>query len=130
MARDNIVEFEQQVLRAVVALYAAHPNPIDLGGDTLLRPSGKEGDTDFKNRKETASGTIEWLHRSRIVTGELTKSRYKVILNAQLSKSAYARLRRPEEIVGNAPLGQAAAASVATSRDEEAVARLVVGCLS
>jgi hypothetical protein len=106
------------------------PSSIDLEGDTLLKPSVKESDIDFQKRMETASGTIEWLHRSRIVTGELTNSRHKAILNAQLSKSAYSRLRRPEEIVGNTPLGQAAAASVATSHDEEAIARLVVGCLS
>ena len=132
MDADNDAEFEKQVLRAISALYAAHPRTIILGSEITLVPPPTKGDPDYEDRMAFSSGTIYWLHRNGIVTGNLTETTYRAILGAQLSTRAYLILRSRDAAVPDSTLGQAAERCAADpgSRDESAVAELIVRKLS
>src|SRR3981081_1286934 len=90
MIDDNISEFNAQVTRAIATLYKAHPTKMDLGAEHILVPPVAKTDSDFEARMEFASGTLTWLYRNGLVTGELNETAtFALILGAQLSARSY-----------------------------------------
>ena len=97
MIDDNISEFNAQVTRAIAALYKAHPTKINLGAEHILAPPAAKTDADFETRMEFASGTLTWLVRNGLVTGELNETAsLALIVGAQLSARSYETFIRPE----------------------------------
>jgi hypothetical protein len=131
MVADTHAEFEKQVLRIMAALYKSHPRTINLGWDTTLVPCPDKNDPDFEERVTSSDGTILWLYRSGLVTGNLAQGIHHGILDAQLSTRAYSILRKKDNAVEDPSLGQAAvrAAGDPGSREESVVAGLIVGLL-
>jgi hypothetical protein len=129
---DTHAEFGKQVLRVMAALYKSHPRTINLGWDTTLVPCPDENDPDFEERVTSSDGTILWLYRSGLVTGNLAQGIHHGILDAQLSSHAYSILRGNDTAIEDATLGQAAvrAAAEPGSREESVVAGLIVRLLS
>jgi hypothetical protein len=127
MVDDNISEFNAQVTRAIAALYKAHPTKIDLGAEHILVPPAAKADADFETRMEFASGTLAWLFRNGLVTGELNEDSFSLIFGAQLSARSYETFIRPEANANNRPLGQLAisASSQPGTKEESVVAELV-----
>ena len=77
---------------------------------------------------EFASGTLTWLVRNGLVTGELNETaNLALIVGAQLSARSYETFIRPEGHANNKPLGQLAiSASLQPGTKEESdVAELV-----
>jgi len=131
MVADTNAEFEKQVLRIMAALYKSHPRTINLGWDTTLVPCPDKNDPDFEERVTSSDGTILWLYRSGLVTGNLAQGMPHGILNAQLSSRAYSILRKKDNAIEDPSLGQAVvrAAGEPGSREESVVAGLIVGLL-
>jgi hypothetical protein len=128
MIDDNISEFNAQVTRAIAALYKAHPTKINLSADNILVPPAAKTDADYEARMEFASGTITWLYRNGLVTGELDEtSNLSLIVGAQLSARSYETFIRPEGHDNTRPLGQLAisASSQPGTKEESTVAELV-----
>ena len=127
MIDDNISEFNAQVTRAIAALYKAHPTTIDLGAEHILAPPAAKTDADFETRMEFASGTLTWLFRNGLVTGELNEDRFSIIFGAQLSARSYETFIRPEGHTNSKPLGQLAisASLQPGTKEESVVAELV-----
>ena len=129
MIDDSISEFNAQVTRAIAALYKAHPTTIDLGAEHILAPPAAKTDTDFETRMEFASGTLTWLFRNGLVTGELklNEDRFSIIFGAQLSARSYETFIRPEGHTNSKPLGQLAisASLQPGTKEESVVAELV-----
>ena len=128
MIDDNISEFNAQVTRAIAALYKAHPTKINLGAEHILAPPAAKTDADFEMRMEFSSGTLTWLFRNGLVTGELNESAdFAVIVGAQLSARSYETFIRPEGHANSKPLGQLAvsASSQPGTKEESVVAELV-----
>ena len=75
---------------------------------------------------EFASGTLTWLFRNGLVTGDLNEDS-SLIFGAQLSARSYETFIRPEGHASNKPLGQLAiSASLKPGTKEESdVAELV-----
>jgi hypothetical protein len=132
MVADTHAEFEKQVLRVIAALYKSHPRTVDLGWEITLIPPPHENDPDFEERTASSDGTILWLYRSSLVTGNLAQSIHHAILNAQLSPNAYSILRKQDNTIEDSTLGHAAvrAAAEPGSREESVVAELIVRRLS
>ena len=78
---------------------------------------------------EFASGTLTWLFRNGLVTGEhkLNEDRFSIIFGAQLSARSYETFRRPEGHTNSKPLGQLAisASLQPGTKEESVVAELV-----
>jgi hypothetical protein len=128
MIDDNISEFNAQVTRAIATLYKAHPTKINLGAEHILAPPAAKTDTDFETRMEFATGTLTWLVRNGLVTGDLNEDgNSSLIFGAQLSARSYETFIRPEGHASNKPLGQLAiSASLKPGTKEESdVAELV-----
>jgi hypothetical protein len=128
MVESAHAEFEKQVLRIMAALYKSHPRTVNLGWDTTLVPCPHNNDRDFEERVASSDGTILWLYRSGLVTGNLTESTHHAILDAQLSRSAYSILRTKDNAIDDPTLGQAAVRAAARpgSREESVIAALIV----
>jgi hypothetical protein len=126
---DNILEFNIQVMRAIAALYKQHPAVTILGAEQLADTQISQTDPDFEKKMETASGTLRWLFRNRIITGTFDESaRFPAIFDAQLSGSAYQLLSANEPNAQNQTLGECAVSAAAQSgtQEESRVAELVV----
>jgi hypothetical protein len=132
MVADVHAEFDKQVLRVVAALYKSHPRPVDLGWEITLATPPHANDPDFEERAASSDGTLLWLYRNHLVTGNLAQSMHHAILNAQLSPNAYSILRKQDNAIEDSTLGQAAvrAAAEPGSREESVVAELIVRRLS
>ena len=79
-------------------------------------------------RMEFSSGTLTWLFRNGLVTGELNENAdFAVIVGAQLSARSYETFIRPEGHTNSKPLGQLAisASSQPGTKEESVVAELV-----
>jgi hypothetical protein len=128
MTLSNIATFELQLLRAVAALYAQHPKPVNMGSLRILAPHIEAGDPDYNIRVEEAAGTLRWLHRNGIVIGDLHAGEdIASIGDAQLSLAAYVKLRATEG-GGGKTLGRIAIETLASGTEQEiaAIAALVV----
>jgi hypothetical protein len=128
MTDDNIFEFNAQVTRAIAALYKAHPTKIDLGAEHILVPPAAKTDADFETRMGFASGTLTWLCRNGLITGELDETaKFAAIFGAQLSARSYETFIRPESNANNQPLGQLAISAISQpgTKEESVVAELV-----
>lgn len=97
-------KFDAQIVRAMAALYESFP--------TLVQLDGPE------------HGTLVWLLRNGVVTGELMESKplqgpqTGTIMSAQLPARTYAILKKVENDVGR-PLGQAAVEAVKSGNEHD-----------
>jgi hypothetical protein len=99
---------------------------MDLGAEHILVPPVAKTDSDFEARMEFASGTLTWLYRNGLVTGELNETAtFALILGAQLSARSYETFIRPEGHASNQLLGQLAISALPGTEEESALAELV-----
>jgi hypothetical protein len=97
-------KFDEQITRAMAHLYDSFP--------TLVQLDGPE------------HGTLVWLLRNGVVTGELLESnplegaQTGTIMSAQLPARTYAILKKVESNVGR-PLGQAAVDAVKSGNEHD-----------
>jgi hypothetical protein len=123
---DNSAIFNIQALRTMAFLYRVHATPVDLDGLMLLEPDTKKDDPKFIDLIEAAAGTIRWLLRNGLISGEQSESEilYR-LMKAQLTSRAWKILSAPDKDAGGNPLGQYAVASLSTA-GEIAAATLVM----
>jgi hypothetical protein len=94
----------------------------------LSRPGHRPGRLPREARMEFASGTLTWLFRNGLVTGELDEtSNPSLIFGAQLSARSYETFIRPDGHDNSRPLGQLAISALSQpgTKEESTVAELV-----
>jgi hypothetical protein len=112
MSMDNIATFNLLLTSAIAKLYQGHPATITLDPSTLWPPAT---DDDVKRKQSAAAdGTVAWLYRNGIVTGNALESNGELrgVTGAQLSVRGFQIANEPEGNAGGKPLGQVAVEAI------------------
>lgn len=108
-------EFKLQVTRVFARLYQNHPTAITLASDDLWEPPLTQKDNDYTKKAALSGGTLTWLYRNNIVSGEFheTNNGGGYVAGAQLTAHAYRIATHAEDNYGAIPLGQVAVEAMA-----------------